>query len=151
MDIDYNVLADKKVLIVDDDPDILTTLVAAFEPTGALIETTNNGNRAVEIAEKHGPDLIILDMMLPGKSGFLVLERLKGKKMPSEKPFILMITGNEGQRHKMFAQALGVNEYFQKPVRVEKLLDRAAELLGEWDRDHPEEAAAATAPASDEE
>ena len=62
-------LEGKKILLVDDDNDILTSLQAAFEPTGAIIETANNGNKAVELAEKNQPDLVILDMMLPGRSG----------------------------------------------------------------------------------
>ena len=68
------VLKDKRVLIVDDDTDILQSVQAAFEPTGAVVETANNGNKAVELVEKNVPDLVILDMMLPGRSGFLVLE-----------------------------------------------------------------------------
>ena len=74
------VLDGKKVLLVDDDHDILTSMQAAFEPTGATVETANNGNKAVEMAEKNQPDLIILDMMLPGRSGFLVLEKIKARK-----------------------------------------------------------------------
>ena len=69
-------LEGKRVLLVDDDNDILTSMQAAFEPTGATIDLASNGNRAVEIAEKSPPDLVVLDMMLPGRSGFLVLERL---------------------------------------------------------------------------
>src|SRR5690242_15200056 len=66
-----NALEGKRILLVDDDNDILTSMQAAFEPTGAVIESANNGNRAVELAEKNQPDLIILDMMLPGRSGFM--------------------------------------------------------------------------------
>src|SRR5690349_14603600 len=67
-----NALEGKRILLVDDDADILTSMQAALEPTGAVIETANNGNKAVELAEKNLPDLVILDMMLPGRSGFLV-------------------------------------------------------------------------------
>ena len=73
-------LAGKKILLVDDDNDILTSMQAAFEPTGAVIETANNGNKAVEIAEKSQPDVVILDMMLPGRSGFMVLEKIKAQQ-----------------------------------------------------------------------
>ena len=72
-------LQSKRILVVDDDQDILTTIQAAFEPTGAVIDIANNGNKAVELAEKNSPDLIILDMMLPGRSGFLVLEKVKAR------------------------------------------------------------------------
>ena len=124
-----SVLDGKHLLLVDDDQDILISLEALFEPTGAVIETASNGNKAVELAEKSPPDLIVLDMMLPGRSGFLVLEKLKAKKPPKSKPFVIMITGNQGGRHKMFAESLGVNEYFNKPVKLDRLLTAAEKLL----------------------
>lgn len=123
-------MKDKKVLLVDDDQDILTSMQAAFEPTGALIEMASNGNKAVELAEKNQPDLVVLDMMLPGRSGFLVLEKIKARKPPNSKPFVIMITGNQGARHKMYAQSLGVSEYFNKPVKLDKLIATAERLLG---------------------
>ena len=123
-------MKDKKVLLVDDDQDILTSMQAAFEPTGAQIDMASNGNKAVELAEKNQPDLIVLDMMLPGRSGFLVLEKLKAKKPRNAKPHVIMITGNQGARHKMYAESLGVSEYFNKPVKMDKLIATAERLLG---------------------
>jgi len=125
-------LKDKKILLVDDDADILTSLQAVFEPTGALVETANNGNTAVELWEKNAHDLVVLDMMLPGRSGFLVLEKLKARERRNAnvKPYVIMITGNQGGRHKAFAETLGVAEYFNKPVKMDKLLTTAERLLG---------------------
>ncbi|HEY7088104.1 MAG TPA: response regulator transcription factor [Tepidisphaeraceae bacterium] len=123
-------LEGKRILLVDDDQDILTSMQAALEPTGAVIDTANNGNKAVELAEKTQPDVIVLDMMLPGRSGFLVLEKLKAKKPRQSKPFVIMITGNTGARHKMFAESLGVSEYFTKPVKMDKLIAAAERLAG---------------------
>ena len=124
----------KKILLVDDDPDILTSMQAAFEPTGAAIESANNGNKAVELAEKSHPDLIVLDMMLPGRSGFLVLEKIQAEKNRAKKPrnsapLVIMVTGNPGSRHKMYAEALGASEYFTKPVKLDKLIATAERLL----------------------
>jgi DNA-binding response OmpR family regulator len=123
-------LEGKRILLVDDDHDILTSIEAAMEPTGAVITTASNGNQAVEMAEREQPDVIVLDMMLPGRSGFLVLEKLKAKKPRNSKPFIIMITGNTGARHKMFAESLGVSEYFTKPVKMDKLIATAERLMG---------------------
>ncbi len=125
----------KRILMVDDDQDILTTMQAAFEPLGPTIETANNGNKAVELAEKNPPDLIILDMMLPGRSGFLVLEKIQAEKNKAKKPrnsppHVIMITGNQGSRHKMYAETLGASEYFIKPVKLDKLIATAERLLG---------------------
>src|SRR5580658_6790281 len=124
------ILGGKRVLLVDDDPDILTSMQAAFEPTGAVVETASNGNKAVELAEKSQPDVVILDMMLPGRSGFMVLEKIKSKKPRNAKPFVIMITGNPGARHKMYAESQGVSEYFTKPVKLDKLIAAAEKLLG---------------------
>lgn len=122
-------LKDKKILLVDDDHDILTSMQAAFEPTGAVIETATNGNKAVEMTEKNQPDLVVLDMMLPGRSGFLVLEKIKSKKPRNSPPYVIMITGNQGLRHKMYAESLGVSEYMIKPVKMDKLIATAEKLL----------------------
>jgi DNA-binding response OmpR family regulator len=122
-------LEGKRILLVDDDNDILTSMAAAFEPTGAVVETAVNGNKAVELAEKSQPDLVILDMMLPGRSGFLVLEKIKARKAKNAKPHVIMITGNQGARHKMYAETLGVSEYFNKPVKLDRLIAAAEKLL----------------------
>jgi DNA-binding response OmpR family regulator len=123
-------LQGKKILLVDDDHDILTSMQAAFEPTGAELSSAGNGNRAVEMAERDQPDLVILDMMLPGRSGFLVLEKIKAKKPRGSKPHVIMITGNQGARHKMYAESLGVADYFIKPVKMDRLITTAEKLLG---------------------
>jgi DNA-binding response OmpR family regulator len=68
-------------------------------------------------------------MMLPGRSGFLVLEKIKARKPKNAKPFVIMITGNQGARHKMYAESLGVSEYFNKPVKLDKLIAAAERLL----------------------
>src|SRR5882724_6301280 len=122
-------LENKRILLVDDDSDILSSMQAAFEPTGATVETASNGNKAVEIAERTQPDLVVLDMMLPGRSGFLVLEKIKARKPRNAKPFVIMITGNQGARHKMYAESLGVSEYLNKPVKMDKLIATAERLL----------------------
>ena len=74
-------------------------------------------------------------MMLPGRSGFLVLEKLQSEKAKAKKPrnappYVIMITGNQGSRHKMYAETLGASEYFIKPVKLDKLIATAERLLG---------------------
>lgn len=128
-------LKGKKILIVDDDADIRATVQAAFEPTGAVLEMAENGNKAVEMIEKSPPDLVLLDMMLPGRSGFLILEyiareKAKQKKNKTHPPFVIMITGNPGERHKAMAESIGANIYLKKPVSLPKLLAEATKLLG---------------------
>jgi len=119
-------LTDVKVLIVDDDRDVLESMDAAFQSEGALTQVAMDGNEAVRICREDPPDLVILDMMLPKRSGFLALEKIKGHE---DSPLIIMVTANEGKRHQAYAESLGVDRYLQKPVPLTRLLDVAVELL----------------------
>ena len=121
----------KYILIVDDDPDILTAITTALTDLGADLETATDGNTAVSFAEERKPDLIILDIMLPGKGGLLVLEKLRKGKRPGEKPRVIMITATQGRRHRQYAEALGVDEYLNKPFRMERLVEVTEKLLSE--------------------
>lgn len=121
--------SNKTILIVDDDPDVLTGIASGLADLGAKIETATDGNSAVTLAEEKNPDLVILDIMLPQKSGFLVLEKLRQGKARGAKPRVIMITGNQGKRHKQYAEALGVDEYLNKPFRMDKLLEATQKLL----------------------
>jgi DNA-binding response OmpR family regulator len=72
---------------------------------------------------------MILDMMMPKRSGFLVLEKLRRTRetlLP-----VIMITGNEGSRHKAYAELLGVSDYIRKPFAMDRLLQSVADLLGQ--------------------
>lgn len=130
----YEIMAEvefkgKDVLLVDDDRDILTAIEAAISELGVDIRTTGNGNTAVDMVEEKAPDLLILDQMLPGRSGFLVLEKIRNIRQETGKPPVIMITANPGQRHKVYAETLGVDVYINKPFRMQKLIDAAIELL----------------------
>lgn len=119
-------LEDARVLIVDDDRDILESFEAAFQAEGALTLTAGDGNEAVRVCREDPPDLVILDMMLPGRSGFLCLEKIKGL---ADSPMVIMVTANEGKRHQAYAESLGVDGYMLKPVPLERLLASASQLL----------------------
>lgn len=123
-------LEGRNILIVDDDPDIVSTVRMAFENAGAKVMTANDGNKGVDMAQRLDPDLIILDMMMPKRSGFLVLETIKPNKESGVRPFIIMITANEGKRHELYARHLGVDEYLNKPFSMDRLLEKACALLG---------------------
>jgi DNA-binding response OmpR family regulator len=122
-------LTDKSILIVDDDPDVVTALKAVFSDCGANVSTAHDGNEAIEQFEAIKPDLVVLDAMLPKRSGFLVLERLKGKRANGHRPRVIMITGNHGKRHQDWAESLGVDAYLNKPFRMDRLMESAESLL----------------------
>jgi DNA-binding response OmpR family regulator len=129
-------LTDVKVLIVDDDRDVLESIDAAFQSEGALTQVAMDGNEAVKICREEPPDLVILDMMLPKRSGFLALEKIKGYE---DSPLIIMVTANEGKRHQAYAESLGVDRYLQKPVPLIRLIETAIELLKKRDEEFEEE------------
>ncbi len=122
-------LEGKKILLVDDDRDILAAMQSALSDMGPEVLTASDGNAAIQQAIDHEPDLVVLDMMLPKRSGFLVMEKLKRGKKRTDPPRIIMITGNQGSRHKMYAESLGVDAYLYKPFRIEKLLEAITELF----------------------
>ena len=118
-------LQGKQILIVDDDQDISGAIDLAMRAEGATTTTAADGTAAMAAAAD-GPDAIVLDMMLPRQSGFVVLERIKQQPNP---PVIVMITANEGKRHQEYADTLGVDAYLTKPVPLDRLVDTVAELL----------------------
>ncbi len=119
-------LQDVRVLIVDDERDVLDSIMVAFESEGALTLTATDGDEAVRICEEDPPEIVILDMMLPKRSGFLALEKIKGKE---DSPIVIMVTANEGKRHQAYGESLGVDAYMLKPVPLMMLVNKAAELL----------------------
>lgn len=119
-------LEDVRVLIVDDDRDILESIEAAFLSEGALTLTASDGDEAVRLCNEDPPDLVVLDMMLPKRSGFLALEKIKGHE---DSPIVIMVTANEGKRHQAYGESLGVDAYMIKPVPLGRLLDKAIELI----------------------
>jgi len=132
IDIEDGMLQDVRVLVVDDEQDVLDSIVVAFESEGALTLTAMDGDEAVRICEEDPPDIVILDMMLPKRSGFLALEKIKGKE---DSPVVIMVTANEGKRHQAYGESLGVDAYMQKPVPLMLLLKKAADLLDAQDDD----------------
>lgn len=125
-------LQGKSILLVDDDPDMLTALQTVLDGSGAILQTASDGNLAIEKAAEFDPDLVVLDAMLPKRSGFLVLEKLKGNvKKKGQRPLVIMITGNEGKRHQVWAESLGVDGYLNKPFRMERLVERMETLLSD--------------------
>ncbi len=123
-------LEDVRVLIVDDERDVRESLEAAFLAEGADVQTVDNGNAAVRACADDPPDLVILDMMLPGRSGFLALEKIKGR---DDSPLVIMVTANEGKRHQAYAESLGVDGYMQKPVPLGQLLELSVALIDKAD------------------
>jgi DNA-binding response OmpR family regulator len=117
-----------KVLLVDDDPEVIESVRYALESHGFDVAIARDGNQGLALAQTQKPDLLVLDMMMPKRSGFLVLEQLR--RDGNDEVKVIMITGNEGNRHQQYAELLGVNDYFRKPFPMEQLVASARKLVG---------------------
>ena len=120
--------ADKRILLVDDDAEIIESLRLALEANGYTVLVARDGNQGLALSERENPDLVILDMMMPKRSGFLVLEKMRRTR---ETPMrVIMITANEGSRHKAYAEMLGVDDYIRKPFPMDRLIESVQRLIG---------------------
>ena len=120
--------AGKRILLVDDDAEIVESLRLALESNGYDVLIARDGNQGLALSERENPDLVILDMMMPKRSGFLVLEKMRRTR---ETPLrVIMITANEGSRHKAYAEMLGVDDYIRKPFPMDRLIDSVQRLIG---------------------
>jgi DNA-binding response OmpR family regulator len=117
----------RRILVVDDDPDILASTALSLQAEGAEVVTAEDGNTAVSLYATTRPDGVVLDMMLPRRSGFLVLEKIR--ESPDSPP-VVMVTANQGRRHMTYAENLGVTAYLVKPVSMPRLLEVLAESMG---------------------
>ena len=114
-------MAEKQaILIVDDDRELVEGLRAVLERQGFFVMQAHDGHQGKQAIYDRQPDLVILDMMMPRMGGYPVLEHFRDKP---DAPPIIMITANEGSRHKAYAEYLGVVDYIRKPFAMERLLE----------------------------
>src|SRR5579871_3738196 len=117
----------EKILLIEDDREIATTLRSVLESAGYLVSYAQNGKEGQRLIEEVQPALVITDMMMPQLGGFPVLEFLKQLPNP---PKVIMITANEGGRHKAYAEMLGVSDYLRKPFAMDVLLEAVERIIG---------------------
>jgi DNA-binding response OmpR family regulator len=119
----------KKILIVDDDADMRRGLGARLKAFDYEAAFAVDGVSAVSVALKERPDLILLDIGLPGGDGFLVMQRLQNLAPLIGVP-IIVVSAREPSTHEKKAIAAGAVGYFQKPVDIDGLLSAIANALG---------------------
>lgn len=115
----------KKILVVDDEPTLVATLKYNLEREGYAVETAADGERAVDVARAVHPDLIILDIMLPGLDGLQVCRILR---RDTEAP-ILLLTAKVDEVDKVVGLELGADDYVTKPFSMRELMARVRALL----------------------
>src|ERR1035441_9303249 len=115
-----------KILIVEDDPHILLGLEELLKSEGYETASCSRGDAALDAVAKHQPTLIVLDVMLPGASGYDICKQLRAKKISTP---ILMLTAKGQEIDKVIGLDLGADDYVTKPIGVRELLARVQALL----------------------
>ena len=126
-DSDSNCL--KRVLVIEKNPRIRNSILDGFPEHKFDLWASGDGNLGLAIALAKKPDLILTDLILPKRSGFLVIEYLR-RNTVLDCP-VVILTSNDGKRHREYAELLGVQKYFVKPVRVPDLIRACTKLLAD--------------------
>jgi DNA-binding response OmpR family regulator len=120
----------KKVLIVDDEPNIVVSLEFLMERHGYKIRIATTGDEVLPAVQEFAPDLILLDVMLPGRTGFEICQELR--QDPEHRDVkIIMLTAKGRETEVAKGLALGADAYVTKPFSTKDLLSKVRELLGE--------------------
>ncbi|MBV1787578.1 response regulator [Marinobacterium sp. D7] len=122
-----------RVLIVDDEPNILLSLEFLMQQAGLEVDTADTGESALAKVAASPPDLLLLDISLPGISGFDVLERLREQPATRALP-VVMLTAHGREVEKEKGIALGADDYITKPFSTQELVARIQALLGNSSR-----------------
>jgi len=117
----------KRVLVVDDDQQFLEAMRLILENHGYDVLTAHDGHEGLICAERETLDLIVLDVMMPRRSGFGVLDRIVGRG--SSGPRILVMTANDEVRHREIAMSKGADSFLHKPFDMRDLLQAVDALL----------------------
>ncbi len=118
------------VLVVDDEPNILLSLEFLMQQAGFSVATAPDAERALELIGQQCPDLLLLDISLPGMSGFDLLERLRADDATRHLP-VVMLTAHGREVEKEKGMALGANDYVTKPFSTRELVSRVQTLLAD--------------------
>jgi DNA-binding response OmpR family regulator len=115
----------EKILVVEDEPALQETLAYNLEKQGYKVETVGNGQLAVETARKFTPDLVLLDIMLPGMDGFEVCKLLRREmNIP-----IIMLTARDDEIDRVVGLEVGADDYLSKPFSIRELIARVKAQL----------------------
>lgn len=120
----------RKVLLIEDEPNIIEAIRFLLSRDGWVVHTHANGTDAVDEVTRVSPDLVVLDMMLPGRSGMDILRDLRANPDTAKLP-VLMLTARGQSRDRDMAEKAGVNRFMTKPFSNAEVLDAVRDLLVE--------------------
>ncbi len=118
----------KNILVVDDDPLLCSLLESALIRSGFECHTVLNGQNALDHIQKHAPDLVVLDIMMPGIDGFEVARHIRATPQTADTP-IIMLTGRIDASSQRNGLDAGVDTYMTKPISPMQLIDAIYKLL----------------------
>jgi DNA-binding response OmpR family regulator len=124
-----------RILLVDDDPDVLMTMVDVLESRGYEVVTARDGEEALENLKEEKPDLMILDLLMPRMDGFEVCKTLQDPSWSdySSMPIMILTAVSEGASHRRYqletGRTIDAHDYLEKPVDIQLLSDRVAKLI----------------------
>ena len=119
----------KRILIVDDEPNIVISLEFLMMREGHEVRVARDGEAGLAAVRTHRPDLVVLDVMMPKLDGFAVLEAVRGDPELTATR-VLMLTAKGGEAEQARGLALGADAYMPKPFSTRALVDKVKELLG---------------------
>ncbi len=121
-------MSQKKILVVDDEVDLVETIRFPLEMEGYNVLVSYNGEDALNQARKENPDLILLDLMLPKLDGYKVCRLLKFDERYKDIP-ILMLTAKTQEKDKLLGKETGADEYITKPFDIDDLMKKVKGYL----------------------
>lgn len=116
------------VLLIEDEQNIIEAIRFLLSREGWRVDTHNNGTDAVDVVRELNPDLVVLDVMLPGRSGFDILEDLRAQDDTADLP-VLMLTARGQSRDREMAEKAGVSRFMTKPFSNAEVLTAVRDLL----------------------
>ncbi len=117
-----------KLLVADDDPDILNAFVTFGESRGYEVVSALSGDAALELAREHRPDVILLDIMMPGIDGRDLIKKLRGDGI-TDKAVVMFVSARDAQSDRLVGLELGADDYETKPLHFGRLFDKIERLL----------------------
>jgi two-component system OmpR family response regulator len=127
-----------RLLVVDDEPNIVDVLATSLRFAGFEVATARNGNEAIRVAEQFRPDLLVLDVMMPGLDGFGVVRRLRQDGMTAP---VVFLTAKDATEDKVTGLTLGGDDYVTKPFSLEEVVARIRAVLRRFRATEPQRAA----------
>ncbi len=120
----------KKVLIADDEPNIVASLEFLMRQKGYEVRVADTGAEALAAVAAFGPDLVLLDVMMPQMSGYDVCQKIRATEM-GQRIRIIMLSAKGRETEVSKGLAVGADAYVTKPFSTKELVDRVQEMLGE--------------------